>query len=178
MPTAIYWLYDMRPETIAKGWTNGYPFYCGKTIFDPEFRLRQHQNEASRTSKRPVCIWLAACGRHNVRAVTIEIVPADGDWQQRERHWIAHLRKEVPICANVCDGGQGLHGFVADRRTRKEPVITTGATIKREMKRFTDAQNKGVNARRLNKMSLANLRSANVQDRSGRKTRIEKMFVL
>lgn len=104
--TFIYWLYDIRPETIAKGWAQGYPFYCGKTHTSVEYRLATHRRDARRLShKRPVCAWVAACGFY-IRPETVQIVAPGEDWSKAEQQWIRYLRSLVPICANVRDGGE------------------------------------------------------------------------
>jgi hypothetical protein len=61
-PTSIYWLIDVRPETIAAGWLQGLPFYAGKTDREPEKRLREHQGDDVLPS--PKSLRILECGEH------------------------------------------------------------------------------------------------------------------
>lgn len=115
-PTNIYWLYDMRPETIAMGWTYGYPFYCGKTVKSLKQRLSGHRKTA-RSNDQPVCHWVRACGDH-LSIKLLRVVPLDQSWRDVERYWIKTLRSLVPNCANVNDGGEGMPGYVHTAETR------------------------------------------------------------
>lgn len=126
-PTNIYWLYDMRPETIAGGYQNGKPFYCGKTVQKPERRLRRHHYSPSGDAGPRIL----ECGAF-IRISITEIVPADQDWCARERFWIHTMRLLWPgCCLNLTDGGDGAPGYVhtaefrakrrAEYRGRKMP---------------------------------------------------------
>lgn len=116
-PTSIYWLYDMRPETIAMGWKNGFPFYCGKTVQKVTNRLLMHRKDAVRFPDRLSSKWINACGSH-IRVETKEIVPADGDWIERERFGILTLRALYPGGANTSAGGEGVPGAVCSPEKR------------------------------------------------------------
>lgn len=164
-PTTIYWLVDMRPETIAKGWPDGYPFYCGKTVFDPFTRLNQHFQDATRTSSRPVCRLLSQIGRAFVRVHTVEFLPTSENWDERERFWIAYLRKHYPGCTNVCVGGQGVVGYTPPRSTRIAPLPTVASIMKR-FKRGTP--------KHADRMHLAEIRSKRVQERELHRKQREK----
>jgi hypothetical protein len=115
-PTEIYWLLDVRPETIANGWSNGYPFYCGKTIFSAQKRLVEHYATAVTHPHRAIAAWIRGCGKH-IRVQVMETVPADKDWAERERWWIATLRALWPLCANTTAGGQGVPGLIRSRKS-------------------------------------------------------------
>lgn len=108
--TSVYWLYDVRPTTLLD-YPRGRPFYCGKTVYDLETRLAQHQSIARRNKKRLISTWLNDCGEH-VRIRSMELVPVDCDWAERERYWIRTLRTLYPGGANVTEGGQGSPGNV------------------------------------------------------------------
>lgn len=110
-PTKIYWLFDMRPETIAAGWSNGQPFYCGKTVHKMCDRLAGHRFDAKASPNRRVSKHLALVGAF-LRAQIMEIVPADGDWIERERYWIRTLQVLYPNVMNVAAGGGGSPGYV------------------------------------------------------------------
>lgn len=109
-PTTIYWLLDVRPETLAARGI-GMPFYCGKTIYSIHKRLAEHRAAALRRPDRPVALWLQTCGEH-VEIQMTEIVPPTADWAARERHWIQTLRLIFPGCANSTDGGEGIAGYI------------------------------------------------------------------
>lgn len=106
-PTVIYWLVDARTNT---------PFYCGKTVFSPQHRLRKHLADMNRYD-RPVSLRLRNCCG-NVRIVVMETVPANRDWVVREKRWIELLRFSFPDCANITEGGQGPAGFIPSPETR------------------------------------------------------------
>lgn len=117
-PTSIYWLFDMRPETLVE-YPNGRPFYCGKTVKDATARLVKHRAVARECPHRPIATWLNECGDY-VRVQVMEIVSAGDDWAARERHWIATLRLLYPGCANVTDGGQGAPGVIPSQSRREK----------------------------------------------------------
>lgn len=116
--TTIYWLVDTRPDTIAAGWPNGLPFYCGKTVFDHEFRLRDHRRDAIRHPHRLIAKRMVECGDF-VRSRVMEMVPLDQNWGERERYWISTLRLLYPGCVNVAVGGQGASGVIRSAETRR-----------------------------------------------------------
>lgn len=117
-PTSIYWLLDVRPATIAAGWLQGLPFYCGKTVSTLGKRLNGHRNDALRTSPGRVGPYILKCGEY-IRIAVLEIVPSEDDWSARERHWIARSRQLFPdIITNVSDGGAGAPGFIPPAETR------------------------------------------------------------
>jgi hypothetical protein len=103
--TLIYWLYDTRPEKVAQHGPDGVPFYCGKTVFKRvELRLRNHITTAILKPDLPHSRRVLECGE-NIKAVVMEIVPPNGSWQLRERHWVQVLRNSVSIVTNVSPGG-------------------------------------------------------------------------
>ena len=117
-PTNIYWLYDTRTNL---------PFYCGKTVYDVEFRLKNHHRAAVKAPHRPISIRLTELGA-NVRVQTMEIVPLGEKWADRERFWISTLRLLYPAsCVNVSNGGDGPAGYIHTAETRaKLSVKNTG----------------------------------------------------
>ncbi|KRQ11648.1 hypothetical protein AOQ73_06120 [Bradyrhizobium pachyrhizi] len=115
-PTSIYWLFDMRPETLVV-WPNGLPFYCGKTVSDPVVRLQEHQRDANRHPTRAVSARIIECANH-IRVQVIEIVPAAADWRECERRLIRALRLLHPGGANISDGGEGTPGVVHSQEAR------------------------------------------------------------
>lgn len=104
-PTYIYWLIDIRPETLRK-YPNGRPFYCGKTVVGVEKRLGGHKYAACKPSRNPTASRIRRIGENYVKAVVMEIVPPDGDWETRECRWIEILRYMVPDATNILKGGQ------------------------------------------------------------------------
>jgi hypothetical protein len=129
--TFIYWLVDVRPETIAAGWSAGQPFYCGKTVSDPEERLRTHKYIALHT-ERPVSSVIRECG-DNIRIEIMEVVAPEKDWCERERHWIKILRFSFTNVTNVTDGGDGAPGNIHGAESRaKMSAALKGRTISPE----------------------------------------------
>lgn len=138
-PTAIYWLLDIRPEVIASGQVQGQPFYAGKTVQKTETRLKRHLYAAVKKPYGKVGARILECGEH-VRIATLEIVPVEGDWVAREKHWIAFSRRLYPdIMVNVTEGGQGSPGVIPsakalanmrDAQNRPEVKAKASATSK------------------------------------------------
>lgn len=116
-PTFIYWLFDLRPETLALHGSKGWPFYCGKTIESVIQRVKNHRAVARKHPNRPVSKWLNACG-DSVRFSIIEVVSSSDDWRERERFWIKTIRLFYPGGANVTDGGEGTPGLVQSSEHR------------------------------------------------------------
>jgi hypothetical protein len=115
--TEIYWLVDVRPETLASGWSTGKPFYCGKTIESLKTRLSGHKGDARRHPSRPSTSMVLACGS-DIRIDLMETVDAGCPWPESEKDWIAVLRHLNPDCTNVSDGGYGMTGYKATEETR------------------------------------------------------------
>lgn len=115
-PTSIYWLFDMRPETLVK-WPVGLPFYCGKTILNPIDRFTKHRSDVRRYPVKAISQRLDACRKH-VRIGIMEVVPASADWTEREKYWIYTLRTLYPDSINVTSGGQGAPGYIPSAETR------------------------------------------------------------
>src|ERR1700756_1258235 len=110
--TFIYWIADTRPEVIAQGFALGKPFYCGKTVYEPEKRLFDHMGRDSRRfPHRPIAKRLVECNGH-VAIRVMEEVPVGEDWAARERYWISVIRRLYPDCVNVADGGEGGAGCI------------------------------------------------------------------
>lgn len=117
-PTSIYWLFDMRPETISSGWPNGRPFYCGKTVAQPTTRLIQHRSQAKNNPHGNVGARVVDCDQF-IRIRVMEIVPLGDDWVAREKYWIATGRFLYPgLFLNVSDGGAGAPGNVVSEEVR------------------------------------------------------------
>lgn len=119
-PTSIYWLVDTRTNE---------PFYCGKTVYKVETRLGAHRRQSVAQPRRPLSIRLLECGE-NVRAETMEVVPPNRDWAERERYWIKTLRSVYQGCLNVTDGGHGAAGMVLSvEQRRKMSAAHTGKKL-------------------------------------------------
>lgn len=123
-PTAIYWLVDVRADTLARH-PNGKPFYCGKTIKEPIVRLQGHRTDARRNPNKPIAKRLNECGS-DVRIDIVEVVSVAGNWWDCERFWIATLRHFHPDCVNVQHGGEGTPGLIhsAESRARMSAART------------------------------------------------------
>lgn len=115
-PTHIYWLIDVRPEVIAAGWPNGQPFYCGKSVH-PQKRFKQHLYSAVHGSHGDVGTRVAEC-KGFIQFHVVEVVPVNGNWRERERHWIKLLRYTFPA-VNISDGGEGTPGWSPSKDARR-----------------------------------------------------------
>ena len=118
-PTAIYWIVDIRPETIAAGWLQGLPFYVGKTMRKPSKRLAEHLLFARRGDAGITYDRIRDCGEH-VRFVVMETVPPENNWVLREQYWVVLTGQVIfPLkLTNITIGGQGAPGMVASLATR------------------------------------------------------------
>lgn len=130
-PTTIYWLVDVRPEILVQ-WPRGYPFYCGKTVLRPQYRFDRHRRDSFKFPDRPLSKRLRECDEF-VSVRTMETVPADADWIEREKFWIYTLRLLWTGALNIADGGQGVPGYVASVEVRaKQSAALTGRVISKE----------------------------------------------
>jgi len=156
-PTHIYWLLDIRPETIAAGWVQGLPFYCGKTVQKPEKRLREHRYSASKRQYGKVGSRILECSEH-IRITVLETVSPENDWAARERHWIAHSRQMFPdVMTNVSEGGEGAAGYVptAQARQRMRLAQQNRKLISEETRAKMSAAKKGRTGRKRTSEELA-----------------------
>lgn len=115
-PTSIYWLFDVRPETLVE-LSNGRPFYCGKTVGSPAKRFCKHRSDARRKPDTLIAKWLKLCGEF-VQVRVMETVNASDDWCERESAWISTIHLLHPGGANVTSGGQGAPGYIPSLATR------------------------------------------------------------
>ena len=88
------------------------PRYIGKTTQYLHERHKAHIRDAKRGATRPVNYWLRKQIASNKRLAIKLIEYAGSDWADRERFWIAHYRLEQPDLLNICDGGEGLAGYI------------------------------------------------------------------
>jgi len=143
LPTTIYWLYDVRPETLAQC-PEGRPFYCGKTVQDTKRRFEAHRHNARKYPDRAISRKINECG-DLIRIHVVEVVPADGDWIARERFWIRVLRilsHSEPV--NVSDGGAGPTGLVHTPESRaKMSASKMGTVLSDEHRAKIGAAHKG-----------------------------------
>jgi len=115
-PTVIYWLIDVRPETLVV-WSNGLPFYCGKTVIKPALRYSKHRSDARKHPERTIAKRIHECGDH-IRMQTMEVVTFGSDWGEREKFWIHTIRLLYPNTVNKTSGGQGMPGYIPSPETR------------------------------------------------------------
>lgn len=106
-PTVVYWLVDTR---------SGIPFYCGKTVNEPNKRLIQHRAAARKFPNRELSLRLNECAR--VKITVMETVPTSEDWVEREKFWISEIRRVNQSSVNICSGGQGAPGFMHREDTK------------------------------------------------------------
>ena len=102
--TTIYWLIDIRPKTLRRGYRSGYPFYCGMTTKAPADALWQIQNVYPLLKyQQALSQRIKECGRF-IQLHVVEIVPADGYPNERRKHWTNILRFSFPECVNASIG--------------------------------------------------------------------------
>lgn len=158
-PTSIYWLIDIRPETLATA-PKGRPFYCGKTVYPLKVRLNNHRRYAENHPSRPLSICINTCAKH-LQISAMEIVPPGSDWIVRERHWIALLRGSFPGVVNVSDGGAGAPGNVHSIETRaKISAAITGKKRSIETRMRISAAQRGKPGKGLSSEARAKVSAA------------------
>ncbi|MFZ3286542.1 MAG: NUMOD3 domain-containing DNA-binding protein [Telluria sp.] len=121
--------------------------YVGKTSIGLQNRLKSHVTSArSAKGKTYSALWVKSLIDRGCRPeiFEIEFVPAGGDWQESERHWIAMFRYLGARLANITDGGEGLCGaiFTADHR-RKLSESQKGRLVSMETRLKISAAGKG-----------------------------------
>ena len=138
--TYIYWLIDVR---------TGDPFYCGKTVRKPAYRLGAHFNTASRRFDRALSHKLRECS-DNVAIQVIDVVPVNGDWAKAEREWIAFTHLVFSQCVNVARGGEGAPGNIhsqewkdAQSKRMRERIISPATREKMAARLRTTKLRKG-----------------------------------
>lgn len=110
----IYILRDPRDNEVR---------YVGKTVRGLGARLRAHICRTNLTPKRHSSRWIAGLVQGGLLPLIeqIETVPADADWQERERFWIAEYRQQGARLTNLADGGEGVAGvrFTEERKRQQ-----------------------------------------------------------
>jgi GIY-YIG catalytic domain len=110
MTVYIYGLYE--PDTGALR-------YIGKSI-RPHQRLRNHINDKSKCHRTNWIQSLVARGLEPELQI-IEEIRVAWLWQDSERYWIAHARKNGARLVNGTNGGEGVEGLskeALERRSR------------------------------------------------------------
>ena len=107
------------------------PRYVGKTIQPLRLRLVAHLRSARRGPRLPVSWWLAKREKAGKQVCIkwLETVDAGGDWQERERFWIAKHRADGAALLNLTDGGEGLagHRFAQAHKDKIAAALRTGS---------------------------------------------------
>lgn len=104
-PFIIYALRDPVTKEIR---------YIGKCTSLPS-RLKAHLNSKDDTRK---CRWIASLRTEGYRPEALKLEEGVGDWQSRERFWIAFYRSEGNDLCNHTDGGEGLSGASEETRNK------------------------------------------------------------
>lgn len=118
--TAIYALCEMDDT----------PRYVGKTVQYLHQRHKAHIRAARAGKRLPVHYWLRKrMARGDGLTIRLLEYVRGGDWQSRERYWIARLRGEGCNLLNLTDGGEGLagHKFSQEHRDKIAAALRTGA---------------------------------------------------
>lgn len=103
------------------------PRYIGKTVRSPEWRLMNHL-VCAKKRRYPIERWLYKHRGEKILIDVLEVVPANKDWQLREKHWIKYYRDCGARLLNITDGGEGHHGRKLSKSHRKKisDAIRTG----------------------------------------------------
>lgn len=96
-PWTIYGLHDPRTGAIR---------YVGFTTATPAKRLKGHISHALTDRRLPVHRWIAKLLRLGLFPFVSELEHGEGEWESRERWWIAHFRLINLDMLNVGDGGE------------------------------------------------------------------------
>lgn len=115
-----------RIYALCETWDAGCPRYIGKTVQSLRLRRVAHMRATKRGGQLPVHRWLRKRGGAIIR--WIETVPPEGDWQERERYWIAAARRQGHNILNLTDGGEGLsgHSFSNDHKRKIAAALRRG----------------------------------------------------
>lgn len=139
-PTLIYALIDPR---------DGSTRYVGKTIRGLATRLRAHLCRTNLTPKRHSSRWLKGLSDLGLKpSITLlEVVDLTGNWQERERFWIAYYREQGANLTNLTDGGEGVAGYeFPDERRKAHSRLMKGRIFDAEWKAKISAAKKGKKA--------------------------------
>lgn len=115
--TTIYALFD--PDTLEDR-------YVGKTNYLNQRRLTYHVSAAhgskSRSKDLPSALWIRELADRGKKPSirTLEIVAHGIRWKDREKFWIAELRRIGRNLLNVTSGGQGGGGYSRSDETRRK----------------------------------------------------------
>lgn len=103
----IYGLIDPFTEELR---------YIGKSI-QPKQRLANQCNEHASTYR---CHWIQSILSKGKRPkqVIIEVIAESGNWQEREKYWIAKYRAEGYKLVNSTDGGDGVVNLPPESKAR------------------------------------------------------------
>ena len=84
--------------------------YVGKTIQPLRDRLGAHMRRCKQLRTHRDC-WIKGLLDAGIKPIIEEIETASGDWETRERFWIAYYRKHSRSLTNQTEGGGGRSGF-------------------------------------------------------------------
>lgn len=112
-PVVVYGLVDPRTGELR---------YVGKTAVGVERRLRSHICRSNIASRRHSSRWIAGVVASGMspEAFEIERVQPGQDWADAEQFWIAYFRSIGARLTNLCDGGEGVRGYVFPPERRVE----------------------------------------------------------
>lgn len=96
--------------------------YVGWTI-DPQKRYVAHIQNASH-QRNHKSNWIKGLVRAGLRPGILILETGNGDWQEAERWWIAHLRQNGANLTNMTDGGDGTPGLIPNAETRSKMSLS------------------------------------------------------
>jgi hypothetical protein len=108
----IYGLVDPRTEFVR---------YVGKAR-DPKRRYAGHLIPSQLKKVNHRTCWLRGLLAEGLKPTMIIIEKVKkSEWKESERKWIAYYRNipNYPALTNICDGGEGIDGYVATEEVRR-----------------------------------------------------------
>jgi hypothetical protein len=108
----IYALCESDGETVR---------YVGKTV-DLYKRYNQHMRSAKSAKRTRKSNWIKHVLGEGAQPIMreLECVPPSGDWEARERYWIAYYRELGFDLTNLTDGGEGTSGMPKSEEWRRK----------------------------------------------------------
>lgn len=102
--------------------------YVGKTGDNLKLRLDQHICKAKQAdAKGPRDKWIRTLLAQNMRPVIDIIETVTGDWQERERYWIAYYKNSMGHkLKNGTLGGLGVQTKAPHARQYRKPRLAAG----------------------------------------------------